>query len=182
MKATCPAWAYKRHRVSGHPVTFPNQSEKGKGKGKGEKGKPQAANFTNQEAEENEEEEENVEQEVNLTTRNANTSGISGSGHWGRKDWPKECSAILDTGFNGGGLCSHAWVQKYVSYLRSFHPKTNFGKYKEGVLRFIFGNRQGRNSDSSTVMPIWADGDFKPVKIRLFDGENRITFRYGYNP
>ena len=54
MKATCPAWAYKRHRVSGHPVTFPNQSEKGKGKGK--KGKPQASNFSGQEAEENEEE------------------------------------------------------------------------------------------------------------------------------
>ena len=52
--------------------------------------------------------------------------------------------------------------------------KTNLAKYKEGVLRFIFGNHQGRNSESSTIMPIWVDGDFKPVKIRLIDGKTEL--------
>ena len=101
---------------------------------------------------------------MNIATRQVNLSGILGSGHWEEKDWSKECSAIVDTGFNGGGLCSHAWMQRYVLYLRSFYPKTNLVKFKENVLRFVFGNHQGRDSDSSTIMPIWVDGDFKPVK------------------
>ena len=171
LKATCPVWAFKRQKMSGLPVISPNQKEKGKGKGK--KGKSQSANLTCTEMEEYDEE-ENEEQEVNLTTRHVNLSGILGSGHWeekAQKDWPKECSAIVDAGFNGGGLCSHAWMQRYVSYPGSFYPKTNSGKFKEGVLGLIFGNHQGRNSDSSTIMPIWVDGDFKPVKIRLINGK-----------
>ena len=48
LKATCPVWTFKRQKMSGLPVIFPNQKEKGKGKGKGKgkKGKSQAANFT----------------------------------------------------------------------------------------------------------------------------------------
>ena len=87
------------------------------------KGKSKTANFACLEMQSNEE--ENEECEVNIATRQVNLSGVLGSGQWEGKDWPKECSAIVDTGFNGGGLCSHAWVKKYVSYLRSFRPKTN---------------------------------------------------------
>ena len=104
----------------GLPVISPIQKEKGKGKGK--KGKSQSANLTCTEMGEYDEE-GNEEQEVNLTTRRVNLSGILGSGHWEKKDWPKECSAIVDTGFNGGGLCCHAWMQKYVAYLRNFLPQ-----------------------------------------------------------
>ena len=52
-----------------------------------------------------------------------------------------------------------------------FLPQANLAKYKENVMRFVFGNHQGRDSDSSTFMPIWADGDFRPVKIRLINGK-----------
>ena len=104
------------------------------------------------------------EQEVNIATRQVNLPGVLGSGHWEEKDWSKECSAIADTGFNGGRLCSHAWMQRYVMYLGSFYPETNLVKFKENVLRFVFGNHQGRDPDSTTVMPLWVGGDFKPVK------------------
>ena len=106
----------------------------------------------------------NEEQEANLTTRRVNLSGILGSGHWEKKDWSKECSSIVDTGFNGGGAVQSCVDAEICILSSELLPKTNLVRYKEGVLRFIFGNRQGRNSESSTVMPIWVDGDFKPVK------------------
>ena len=64
-------------------------------------------------------------------------------------------------------------------YLGSFYPKTNLVKFKENVLRFVFGNHQGRDSDSSTVMPIWVDGDFRPVKIRLINGKTELLLGMG---
>ena len=63
------------------------------------------------------------EHEVNVATRQVDLSGVLGSGKWEEKDWRKECSAIVDAGFNGGGLCSHAWMQRYVVHLGSFNPK-----------------------------------------------------------
>ena len=100
---------------------------------------------------------------MNVATRQVNLSGVLGSAQWEERDRSKECSSIADAGFNGWGLSSHAWMQRYVMHLGSFYPKTNLVKFKGNVLRFVFGNHQGRDSDSSTVMPIWADGDFKPV-------------------
>ena len=44
---------------------------------------------------------------------------------------------------------------------------------------FAFGNRQGRDSDSSTAMPIWVDGDFRPAKIRLINGETELLLGVG---
>ena len=85
----------------------------------------------------------NEEQEVNIATRQVNLSGVPGSGQRGEKDWSKECSEIADAGFSGGGLRSHAWVQRYVMYLRSFYPETNLVKYKENVLRFVFWESPG---------------------------------------
>ena len=71
-------------------------------------------------------------------------------------------------------------MQRYVIYLGSFYPKANLVKFKGKVLRFVFGNRKGRDSESSTVTPIWVDGDFRPVKIRLINGETELLFRNGY--
>ena len=113
-----------------------SQNENGKGKTKGKKGKSKTANFACLETQSNEE--NNAEQEVNIATRQVNLSGVLGSGQWEEKDGSKECSAIVDAGFNGGGLCSHAWMQRYVMYLGSFYPKTNLVKFKENVLRFVF--------------------------------------------
>ena len=58
-----------------------------------------------------------------IAESSVNLSGVLGSGQWGEKDWSKECSAITDTGFNGGGIRSHSWMQRYAMYLRSFYPK-----------------------------------------------------------
>ena len=58
-----------------------------------------------------------------------------------------------------------------MEYFGSFYPKANLVKFKENVLRFVFGNRKGRGSDSSTLIPIWIDGDFRPVETGLINGE-----------
>ena len=36
------------------------------------------------------------------------------------------------------------------------------------------GNHQGRDSDSSTVMPIWVGGYFRLVRIRLINGDAEL--------
>ena len=51
-----------------------------------------------------------------------------GGNDWAGKNWEKECSIIIDTGFNGGGLRSFSWVNMYVEYLESFSPKTELFK------------------------------------------------------
>ena len=107
-KALCPIWIAKRRKMEGCPATPQSQNENGKGKAKGKKGKSKSSNFTCLETQSNGE--KNEEQEVNIATRQVNLPGVSGAGQWGEKDWPKECSSIVDTGCNGGGLRSHAWM------------------------------------------------------------------------
>ena len=82
---------------------------------------PKTANFPRLETHANDG--NNEERKMNIATRQVNLSGVLGSGQWEEKDWPKECSAIADTGFNGGGLCSHAWMQRYVMHLEVSIPK-----------------------------------------------------------
>ena len=41
---------------------------------------------------------------VNFASRFINLSNVMGEGDWERKNWAEECSSIIDTGFNGGGL------------------------------------------------------------------------------
>ena len=96
---------------------------------KGKQGKPKSANFTCLWTQPNEE--NNEEQEVNIATRQVNLSGVLCSGQWEEKDWSKECSSIADAGFNGGGLCIHAWMQRYVVYLGNFYHIDNRVKFKE---------------------------------------------------
>ena len=60
--------------------------------------------------------------QVNFATAQVNLSDILGEDAWGNKNRPKECSSIIDAGFNGGGLRSFARMRKYPEYLRSAHP------------------------------------------------------------
>ena len=60
-------------------------------------------------------------------------------------------------------------------------------------LRFAFGNHRGRDSTMCTSIPIWAKGNFEPVRVRLMRGESEllwgmdtirtldITVRFGWN-
>ena len=55
--------------------------------------------------------------QVNVATRQSGISDISGDGEWGNKNWPEECSIVIDTGFNGGGLRSFSWLRGYLGYI-----------------------------------------------------------------
>ena len=97
------------------------------GKGKG-KGKKRSIMFACLEEEMDPVEEEIPENEVNMAYRHINLSNVLGGNEWERKNWGKECSSIIDTGFNGGGLCSFSWLIRYEEYLRSFYPKAKLIK------------------------------------------------------
>ena len=87
--------------------------------------------------------------QVNVATRQVDISDISGGGGvWGgdmgNKNRPNECSCIIDTGFNVGGLRSFAWLGKYLEYLKSFYHKANIVKTKEKSFGFaLSGIRKG---------------------------------------
>ena len=67
--------------------------------------------------------EEIPENEVNIATTQINLATALGVSDWERENWAEECSSIIDTGFNGGGLRSFSWFRRYGEYLRSFYPK-----------------------------------------------------------
>ena len=52
---------------------------------------------------------------VNVATRKINLADASGVGDWERKNYAEDCSMIIDTGFNGGGLRSYPWLRRYVA-------------------------------------------------------------------
>ena len=72
--------------------------------------------------------------------------------HWGemiggeRENWAKECSSIIDTCFNGGGVGSFCRMSSYVEYLKSFYPNAKlFKKGWTGVgICFLGTNKDGR--------------------------------------
>ena len=102
--------------------------ERGKGKGKG-KGKKKSVMFACLEDEEIDPRNEEIPGNgVNVDYRHINLANVLGSNDWGRKNWEKECSSIIDAGFNGGGLCSSSRMNRYGGYLRSFYPKENYIK------------------------------------------------------
>ena len=41
-------------------------------------------------------------------------------------------------------------------------------------MRFVFGNHQGRTSEASTVLPIWVNGAFRQVRVRLIQGKTEL--------
>ena len=48
---------------------------------------------------------------------------------------------------------------------------------EEKASGFPFRNHQGRASDDSTAVPIWANGSFKPVRIMLLSGKTELLLR-----
>ena len=122
------------------------------------------------------------ENEVNVATRQKNLANALGVSDWERKNWAKECPTIIDTGCNGCGLRSYAWLRRYDEYLRGFCHKSNLVKTEEKELRFGFSNHQRRATDDGTVLPIWGgNGSFKPVRIRLITGEAELLLLPGVN-
>ena len=98
--------------------------------------------------------------EVNAATRKINLANALGVGDWERKKLDEDCSIIIDTGFNGGGLRRYPWLRRYVEYMRSFYHMANLVETRWEDSRFALGDHQGRRSGASTVLPIWVNGSF----------------------
>ena len=97
----------------------------------------------------------------------------------GNKNSPKECSIVIDTGFNGGRLRSYSWSRQYISFWGSFFHKATISKTKENLLRFAVGNQECRDSLMGAVIPIWADGTSKPARFRLIHGKAELLLLAG---
>ena len=54
----------------------------------------------------------------------------------------------------------------------------NFGNKGE-LLRFAYGGREGRDSLMGESIHIWADGAFKPARLRLIRGKSELLFADG---
>ena len=76
--------------------------------------------------------EEIPDNEINLANRWINLAIALGAWDGVRTNWAEECSSIIDTGFNGGGMCIYAWFRRCDEYIRSFYPTSNFVKTKGG--------------------------------------------------
>ena len=64
----------------------------------------------------------------NVAYRHINLENVAGRNDWRRKNWGEEWPSIIETGFNGGGLCSFSWLSIYEEYLGIFHPATKLLK------------------------------------------------------
>ena len=73
---------------------------------------------------------------------------MSGRRYWFVKKWGQsnkdDCSRIIDTGFNGGALCSFNRLMQYVDYLKEICPKTAIVKTREKA-EFAIGVRSLSN-------------------------------------
>ena len=148
------------------------KGEKGKGKGKGKKKSVMRARL---EEEMGPRSEEIPEIGANTSYRHINLANVIGGNGWGSKNWEKECSSIIDTGFNGG-LRSFSWLNRYGEYLGSFYPTSICLKIMK-TNKFVFGNPHGRVSVKSTVLPIWSTDSFRPARLRLIDGMTELLLR-----
>ena len=135
-KAKCPIWLSKTARWTNTHQAPKKQGGKQKGK-KGrieEKGKGGSVRIAFVEPNGNDLEIEEIpESQVNVATRQSNLSDILGESAWRNKDWPNECTSIIDTGFNGGGLRSYAWSRKYLGYVESFYHRAAISKQRKLV-------------------------------------------------
>ena len=61
-----------------------------------------------------------------------------------------------------------------MGYIGSFRHKEKLAKTREGELRFALGCHHGRTSGASTVLPIWVNGSFRPVRVRLIRGKTEL--------
>jgi len=99
-----------------------------KRKRKGERGEKSVMFACLEEEETDPTKEEIPENEAHVAHRHINLANVLGRNDWGRKNWAQERSSIIDTGFNGGGLCGFSWLNIYGEYLRSFYPKAELFK------------------------------------------------------
>ena len=58
--------------------------------------------------------------------------------------------------------------------MKSFRTNANLAKNKERDLGYAFGNQQGRASVTSSFLPIWVNGLFKPPSVKLIDGRSEL--------
>ena len=92
-----------------------------------------------------------------------------GGNDWEWKNRGKECSSVIDAGFNGGGICSFSRLNGYGGYIRSSHPKAKLlKKWKAFKIRVC--GPTGGVSARSTVLPIWITDSFRPAGAMLIDG------------
>ena len=89
-------------------------------------------------------------------------------------NWPEECSLIIDTGFNGGGLRIHERLRKYLEYITSFYPNSTVAKTKAKLLTLAIGGHEGLDSTMGAAIRIWADGMSKPARVRLIQGKTEL--------
>ena len=57
--------------------------------------------------------EEIPENGASIAYRHINLANVLRGNDWGSKNWEKERSSIIDTCFNGGGLCSFSRLNRY---------------------------------------------------------------------
>ena len=51
-----------------------------------------------------------------------------------------------------------------------------WSKPERGSWDSRYADHQGRTSGASTVLPVWVNGAFRPVRVMIIRGKNRITF------
>ena len=111
-----------------------------------------------------------------LADREVLISGASlGHSDWGHRNRRLDStigdsSRIIDTGFNGGALCSFNWMRKYKQYSKSIKSPPLMPKLEKtvgGRMEFSFRNQGPIYSDSAFVLPIWVEKQFSPVRVRL---------------
>ena len=52
-------------------------------------------------------------------------------------------------------------------------------KNKENLLRYALAILQGRDSTMGTVIPIWAQGNFKPLRVMVICGKAELLLGMG---
>ena len=69
---------------------------------------------------------------------------------------------------------SYDRLRKYLERLRSFYPKATLGTPKKNCRDLRFGGHPGRVPTMVAAMPIWANGAFKPARVRLIRGKTEL--------
>ena len=58
----------------------------------------------------------------------------------------------------------HAWLQKYLEYIKSFSPNATIAKTRGELLRFAPGCHEWRDSTMVDAIHIWLGGTFEPAR------------------
>ena len=144
-KARCPICLDETKRWTNTPPPSAKPGEKGKKGRNGEKGKGKYDRFTPLETSACELGNGAMpESQVNVTARGVKLSGVLRESARCNKYWPVECSSIIDTGRNGGGLRIYAWLRKYIEYLERFYHRAAISKNKRKLVKIsVWKSRMG---------------------------------------